>query len=273
MYYKYLLLIITIILLSSTKSIAQNELVIVQITDTQLGFYPDDENLKHDIDNYTEAVRRINEIKPDVVVITGDFVNSAKDANQLKEFNRITSLIDKNIPIYLSPGNHDINIPAAEDDFNFYFTQYGKGKDRFSIKKENIALIGFNSVIIKSDKNSKEENKQYDWLKKQLRKAQKCDKIVLFTHYPFFINDYNEEVTYSNQSAETRDKYFQLFVEQNVDAIFSGHLHDNAEASYNDILMITTNAVGRSLGKAKTGMRIITISKDKLEYNFISLNK
>ena len=97
MFYKYLLLIITIILLSSTKSIAQNELVVVQITDTQLGFYPDDENLKHDIDNYTEAGRRINEIKPDVVVITGDFVNSAKDANQLKEFNRITSLIDKTI--------------------------------------------------------------------------------------------------------------------------------------------------------------------------------
>lgn len=55
----------------------------------------------------------------------------------------------------------------------------------------------------------------------------------MFTHYPFFINDFNEKDNYSNQTIEVRNKYFELFDKFGVDAIFSGHLHNNAEASHN----------------------------------------
>jgi 3',5'-cyclic AMP phosphodiesterase CpdA len=270
---QYLLFSIGILVLFCTKIFAQEESIkIIQVTDPQFGFFAENKSFDKETELYTKTILIINELKPDFVVITGDFVNNSKDTLQIKEFKRITSLIDKGIPVYLSPGNHDLGQSPSKDDFEFYFSNYGKGSDRFSFKQNNSTFIGFNSVIIKSEKNSKDEKKQFRWLKRQLRKAKKSDNIVLFTHYPFFLHDFNEKVTYSNQSMEARNKYFRLFEKYGVDAIFAGHLHDNAEASYNGILMITTSAAGRPLGEAKPGVRLISIDNNSVQNEYTPLN-
>lgn len=268
-----LILTIGILMLFCTGAFAQSDsIVIVQITDTQFGFFAENKNFEKETELYTEAVRQINELKPDFVVHTGDFVNSSKNMTQIEEFKRITGLIDKSIPVYFSPGNHDLGQSPTKNDFEFYFSNYGEGTNRFSFKHKNAAFIGFNSVIIKSSKNAKEEKRQFRWLKKQLRKAKKANNIVLFTHYPFFIHDFNEKETYSNQSIEVRNKYFQLFAKYRVDAVFAGHLHNNAQASHNGVSMITTNAVGRPLGEAKSGMRIISINNNGVSSEYKTLN-
>lgn len=259
-------------ILMSIKSFAQTEFKIIQLTDPQFGFFEENKSFEKETKIYTEAIKQVNKLKPDLVIITGDFVNNSKDTCQIKEFKRITALIDKDTPIYYSPGNHDLGQSPTKKDFEFYFKNYGKGTDRFSFKHKNTAFIGINSVILKSDKNTKEEKKQYRWLKRQLRRFKKSDNVIIFTHYPFFINDFNEEETYSNQSKEIRTKYFQLFEKYGVDAVFAGHLHDNAEASYRGISMITTNAVGRPLGKYMPGMRIISIQNKEIYSEYITLN-
>lgn len=256
----------------SQQRVNNDKSFIIQVTDPQFGFFAENNSFEKETELYTEAVRQINELKPDFVVITGDFVNNSKDILQIDEFKRITSLIDKSIPVYLSPGNHDLGQSPSKDDFEFYYSNYGKENDRFSFKHNNSAFIGFNSVIIKSEKNNKDEKKQFRWLKKQLQRAKKSDNIVLFTHYPFFIHDFNEKVTYSNQSMEVRNKYFRLFEKYGVDAIFAGHLHNNAEASHNGISMITTNAAGRPLGEAKPGIRIISINNNGVFSDYKTLN-
>ncbi|MGI6074252.1 MAG: metallophosphoesterase [Fermentimonas sp.] len=250
---------------------AQKDFTVVQLTDPQFGFFSENKTFEKETELYTEAVRQINELKPAFVVITGDLVNNAKDTAQINEFKRITALIDDDIPVYLIPGNHDLGQNPTKEDFEFYFNNYGKGTDRFSVKHEGSAFIGINSVVIKSDKNQKEEKRQYRWLKRQLRKMKNSDNIVIFTHYPFFINDINEKETYSNQSIENRHKYFELFKKYGVDVVFAGHLHNNAEASYDGISMITTNAVGRPLGEARSGMRIITIHNGELSNEYKTL--
>lgn len=68
--------------------------------------------------------------------------------------------------------------------------------------------------------------------------------IVLFCHYPFFINAFDEPETYSNIAIETRNRYLHLFKENNVDAVFAGHLHNNGSAKYGNMEMVTTSAVG-----------------------------
>ncbi len=271
-HFRLLVSFVGMLILSCTHSFAQSDsTVIVQITDTQFGFFENNTGFEKETELYTKAVRRINELKPDFVVITGDFVNDSKNILQIGEFKRITSLIHQNVPVYLSPGNHDLGQSPTKNDFNFYFSNYGRGTDRFSFKHKNLAFIGINSVIVKSNKNKKEEKKQFRWLRNQLRKAKKSGSIVLFTHYPFFLYDFNEKESYSNQSVEVRDRYFQLFERYGVDAIFAGHLHNNAEASHNGISMITTNAVGKPLGNAEPGMRIITITSEGIKSRYISI--
>lgn len=266
-----LLSIIFIMGLQSFSSVAQDKTIqIVQITDPQFGFFDENKSFVKETMLYTEAIKQINKLKPDFVVVTGDFVNNSKDVNQIEEFKRITAGLDEDIPLYLSPGNHDLGQNPTKEDFEFYFSQYGKGNDRFAFEYNNSYFIGLNSVIIKSKTNKRDEKKQFRWLKRKLKHAKFSDVIIVFTHYPFFIKDFDENENYSNQSKKDRSKYFTLFKKYGVDAIFAGHLHNNAESSYNDIDMITTNAAGRPLGKAEPGYRLIEIKNSKLSTKYIN---
>ena len=47
-------------------------------------------------------------LHPDFVVITGDFVHDLNSVAQINEFKRITAKINAEIPVYYTPGNHDI---------------------------------------------------------------------------------------------------------------------------------------------------------------------
>jgi len=269
---KRLLLLLCMGMLFLGSYAQRDSLLIVQITDPQFGFFANNADFEKETKLYAEAVRQINQIKPDFVVITGDFVNNGRDPLQINEFKRITACIEKGIPVYLSPGNHDLALNPSKQDFELYDSMYGKGSDRFSFHHKNAYFIGFNSVIIKSDKSRKEEKQQFRWLKKELKKAALSDPILLFTHYPFFIENFSEKETYSNQSMQQRIKYFKLFEQYGVDAIFAGHLHNNAEASHNGILVITTNAAGKPLGNAQPGYRLIKINDRQIEHRYIPIH-
>lgn len=269
----FFLSLIIILVLQGCSSVAKDKSIqIVQITDPQFGFFDGNRSFTKETTLYTEAIKQINELKPDFVVITGDFINNPKDDMQIAEFKRITANLDENIPVYLSPGNHDLGNNPTKENFQFYFLNYGKDSENFSFEYNGSYFIGLNSVIIKSETNNLEEEKQFQWLKCELKKAKSSNLIILFTHHPFFINEFDESESYSNQSKENRVKYFTLFEKYGVDAIFAGHLHDNAQGEYNGIKMITTNAAGRPLGKAKPGYRLIKIDDGVLHSEYINID-
>ena len=189
---------------------------------------------------------------------------------QIAEFKRITAKINKEIPVYYSPGNHDIGQPTSQKDIDTFTSDYGH--DRFSLKHKKSVVIGINSCIIKSN-DPVLEKQQLDWLKKELSKAKRAKQTLIFTHYPFFINAFDEPETYSNIGVETRNRYMTLFKDYGVDAIFAGHLHNNASAKSGDIQMITTNSLGKPSGKVQSGIRVIKVYRDRVESVFYTLNE
>ncbi len=53
-----------------------------------------------------------------------------------------------------------------------------------------------------------------------------------------------------------------------VDAIFSGHLHNNAQGEYKGIRLVTTSAVGKPLADAPSGLRIVKVYNDRIEHKY-----
>jgi 3',5'-cyclic AMP phosphodiesterase CpdA len=238
------------------------------MTDPQFGFIENNKAFAEETALYKKAVEAINRIRPDFVVITGDFVNDRSNKAQWDEFDRITAEINSSITVWLSPGNHDIGQDPAKDDIDKYIAQYGY--DRFSFWHKKCRIIGLNTCIIKSGNKDLEEV-QFNWLKKELEGQRKARHIILFGHYPFFIKNPDEAETYSNIGLELRSKYLDLFREYNVSAVFSGHLHNNAVSAGGETEMIVTSAVGRPLGEAPSGIRIIKVFRDRIENNYYSL--
>lgn len=242
----------------------------IQITDPQFGMFENNKGFEKETKLYEKAVKEINRLKPDFVVITGDLVNNQKDTVQIREFKRITSKIDSKVPVYFTPGNHDIgNVP---DSISIAAFVNNYGYDQFSFKHKNSLFIGINSGIIKNNLPTLEQ-KQYDWLLKTLAKGKKASHIMLFCHYPFFINSYDEPEGYSNIGVESRKKYLTLFATNKVGAIFSGHLHNNATSKYGNIQMVTTSTIGKPLGSAPSGLQIVKVYPDRIEHVYYGLNE
>lgn len=239
----------------------------VQITDTQLGFYPD--SLEKEIQNYEQAVKRVNEIRPDFVVITGDLVNNQRDEHQLAEFKRITGMISNEIPVYLIPGNHDVGNEPSKEDVDFYKSIYGD--DKFSFVHKEVLFAGINSNLIKAHTAGLEED-QWEWIKGELSKGKDHKMVVMFSHHPFFSSDISEAEAYFNLDSASRKQYFDLFSTSNVKAVFAGHHHQNGYGIYNGIEMVTTSAVGEPLGKDPVGLRLIKIGNNKIHHQYFALD-
>jgi 3',5'-cyclic AMP phosphodiesterase CpdA len=240
-----------------------NPYSLIILTDPQFGF-------EKGTILYENAVAKINSLNPDFVVITGDFVNDQHSVSQINEFKRITAKIKSSIPVYYSPGNHDIGQIPNNESLKKYKKNYGS--DRFSFKHKGSSFIGFNTGLIKA-KLEKPEQEQFNWLSKKLRKSRKSQHILLFTHYPFFNKTVDEPTAYSNIDKEYREKYLNLFKDNNVTSVFSGHHHNNGYATYGNVQLITTSALGKPLGNAPSGLRIVKVYSDKIEHEYFGLEE
>ena len=197
-------------------------------------------------------------------------MNDPKSQSQIAEFKKITAQISPEIPVYLTPGNHDVGQEPDKQSIDSYIKNYGY--DRFSFNHKGSLFIGFNSSIIKNNLPELEQQ-QFKWLKKKLKGSKRASHTILFCHYPFFIQKIEEPETYSNISPEKRNKYLALFVENNVEALFSGHLHKNNTSEFGGIHWVSTSAVGKPLSKDPSGIRIVKIYNDKIEDNYYGLDE
>jgi 3',5'-cyclic AMP phosphodiesterase CpdA len=242
----------------------------IQISDPQFGMFENNASFEKETILYEAAVNKINKLNPDFVVITGDFVHNSNSDSQIQEFKRITAKINPKIPVYLTPGNHDLGQTPDKKSREKYKKNYGD--DKFSFKHKGSTFIGFNTSLIKA-KLIEPEKRQYKWLTKKLKKNQEADHLILFCHYPFFNKSVDEPTGYSNIDLDSREKYLTLFKKNKVDALFSGHLHNNKLLKDGQTQYVTTSAVGKPLGEAPSGMRIIKIYSDKIEHAYFGLEK
>lgn len=253
----------------SSATQQKNQITAVIIADTQIGFSDNNKSYTQDSLNLELTVARINQIHPDFVVVNGDMVNTSGSRKQLACFRSVISKINSDIPVWYVPGNHDIGNSTKDEKIEGYISEYGY--DRFSFTEGNATFIGINSCIIK-DERAEHEEEQLKWLKRAMRTSiKKKTDTYIFCHHSFFTKRYDEEVTYSNQSQENRDKYWTLFKEFDVKAVFAGHLHDDKISSHEGVGMITVGPVSKPLGQGVSGMGICTFDEDGYDYNFIPL--
>lgn len=242
---------------------------IIQIADAQLGFdaavktgtpgpgYVND--LTYEIECLKATVAKVNELKPDAVVFTGDQVHLPTDAEQWDAFTQIIKGIDPSIRQYHLPGNHDHVLSGGTADPTDFINRFGA--DRFVADESGVNLIGLNTSLIYF--NSESEPEQMEWLKAALEQTDADDVTLVFGHHPYFCESIDEEDSHVQIPGAKRSQYFNLFVKHGVDAVFAGHLHESAAGEYEGIPMLTTTSSGYQLGNERPSVRLITVSGDK----------
>ena len=233
----------------------------IQMSDPQFGMYTENKGFAQETANFEFAVATANRLKPAFVVVTGDMVNAAGDAAQIAEFKRVAGRLDKNIRLFLMPGNHDVGNEPTKESLAKYREQFGP--DYYTFRVGDITGIVLNSNLEKDPHNVPgEAAKMEAWFRDRAGQsaAGRGKHLIVFQHIPFFLNDANEEDRYENIPRETRQRYLKMLHEYGVRQIFAGHYHSTSEARDGDLEMITTGPVGKPMPPARSGLRIVTVS-------------
>ena len=241
----------------------------LQLSDPQFGFMDNNKSISAETEAMNKVVTAINQLKPPFVVITGDFVNNSKSKEQIAAYKSMIAQIDSSVKVYMIPGNHDIG-KVSRASIDNYKKNYGE--PHFSFRYGDCAFIGIDSNIIKEEDKEREEV-QFKWLEQELQKTKDARFKFVFTHCSVFLKRMDEPVNYSNFSLPMREKYVRLFQKYGVNAIFAGHLHNNAYGKVGNMEMITIGPVGKVLGTGYQGMNLVKVYPDRFISEFIALNQ
>lgn len=241
----------------------------LQLSDPQFGFMDNNKSISAETEAMNKAVAAINQLKPPFVVITGDFVNNSKSKEQIAAYKSMIAQIDSSVKVYMIPGNHDIG-KVSRASIDNYKKNYGE--THFSFRYGDCAFIGIDSNIIKEADKEREEV-QFKWLEQELQKTKDARFKFVFTHCSVFLKRMDEPVNYSNFSLPMREKYVRLFQKYGVNAIFAGHLHNNAYGKVGNMEMITIGPIGKVLGTGYQGMNLVKVYPDRFISEFIALNQ
>ncbi len=241
----------------------------VQLTDPQFGMHTADKSFEQETANFEFAVATVNRLKPRFVIITGDLVNKPGDPAQIAEYQRIVAKIDKTIPVYQLPGNHDVdNVPTPQTVAAYRKTF---GEDFYTFRMGDFAGVVLNTTIIHSPLHVEAEmNRQRQWLEGVLPKlrAEGARQIVVFQHHPWFTNKLAEPDGYFNIPLARRASYVDLLAKHGVKQVFAGHTHRVSVAQDGGIEMIVTGPVALPLSDMGSGLRIGIVHPDRVEHTF-----
>ena len=240
-----------------------------KISYPQICLMDNNKSISAETEAMNKAVTAINQLKPPFVVITGDFVNNSKSKEQIAAYKSMIAQIDSSVKVYMIPGNHDIG-KVSRASIDNYKKNYGE--THFSFRYGDCAFIGIDSNIIKEEDKEREEV-QFKWLEQELQKTKDARFKFVFTHCSVFLKRMDEPVNYSNFSLPMREKYVRLFQKYGVNAIFAGHLHNNAYGKVGNMEMITIGPIGKVLGTGYQGMNLVKVYPDRFISEFIALNQ
>ncbi|MDF2724311.1 MAG: serine/threonine protein phosphatase [Paenibacillus sp.] len=177
------------------------------------------------------VVERINALSPDFVIHLGDFVQPVHtyDSHAPAMANAHAIYSRLNAPLYALPGNHDIGdkplawMPGPKVEqrgLDTFESFWGATYRSFDYKDSHFVLL--NTSIMNSGMPI--EQAQWDWLEQDLA-ANRGKRIFVFTHYPLYVFDANEEEHYDNLGEPARSWLLALLKDYRAEAVYSGHVH------------------------------------------------
>ncbi|XP_010608315.1 serine/threonine-protein phosphatase CPPED1 isoform X3 [Fukomys damarensis] len=193
---------------------------------------------------------------------------------QTEDLQRVLKDLDREIPLVLVSGNHDLgNIPTAETIEEF---QHTWGDDYFSFWVGGVLFLVLNSQFwYNASQCPALKHAQDHWLDQQLSIAgqRKCRHAIVFQHIPLFLHSIEEEDDYFNLTKAVRKELADKFIGAGVRAVFSGHYHRNAGGTYQNLDMVVSSAIGCQLGKDTHGLRVVVVTAEKITHRYYSLDE
>lgn len=156
-----------------------------------------------------EIAKSIEDKDLDFFIHLGDIVSLGSE----EEYNEAAELMKKfSVPVYHIVGNHDVSV--FSEGFSLYKTFFGKTNYSFSYNSDLFVILDAADQGI--------SRKVFDFAKTTLEE-QPAENKFIFQHVPPFDEAGIRNNSFSSNFEAAR--YTNLMIDNNVDIVFSGHVH------------------------------------------------
>jgi 3',5'-cyclic AMP phosphodiesterase CpdA len=166
-------------------------------------------------------IAKLHELNPDLVVVSGDLTQRAKDS----EFRDARKFLDElPHPQLIVPGNHDVPL---YDFLARWLTPFKKFRRYVCEDLEpvfadsEIVVVGINSARSNTFKNGRINRAQIERACQQLNECTGGQTRIVVVHHPFHASDDSDR----SKLIRRAKMAMEAFARSKVDLILSGHLH------------------------------------------------
>ena len=219
--------------------------------------------LRESLEILETLVTSILELKPDIVLVTGDLTKDGERVSHELVAAQLHRLIDAGIQVLVVPGNHDINNPDArvyDGDSTtpvatitrgeFADIYHDMGYDERSMRDpdtlsycrnvtDDLTILGIdacmdrlNTFVSRGDArdhcktSGRLEASSQQWLVEQAEKATTSGhRVIAMMHHHLAPHFHMEETLAAPYMVDEAGSFCQRLIEAGVHIIFTGHLH------------------------------------------------
>jgi len=204
----------------------------------------------HDPELVEAVERKADELKPDLVVISGDFTQRAR-TEQFKEACRfLERLREGGHEVLAVPGNHDVPLYDVLRRFMSPLARYRRFIDETLcpfVELQGVAVLGLNTARSLTFKDGRISREQVEFIRDSFARTDAEAMRVLVTHHPMYAVPVGEKV---ERAIGRQELALDAIEEAGVDILLAGHAHHASSHLASDLVTRAGGALVIQAGTA-----------------------
>jgi 3',5'-cyclic AMP phosphodiesterase CpdA len=184
-----------------------------------------------------EAVeRKIDEVAPDLVVVSGDFTQRARTEQFQEACRFLERLRDAGHDVLAVPGNHDVPLYDVFRRFLSPLTRYMRYIDDTlcpMMEVPGATVLGINTARSFTFKDGRINEEQMQFIRDTFARTDPNSARILVTHHPLFALQVGDSMTRAVGRSELA---LDAIGDAGVDLLLAGHNHDASVHSARDLV-------------------------------------
>lgn len=254
----FVFLTIILVLLTSCRKETPNlpDLTFVQITDSHMG----KEGYQERISRVVQEINRLDK-EIDFVVLTGDFLDRGEFDSDLYQTG-MAELNQLEYPLHIVAGGRDI-VPRSESVFKRTMKKYkdhlGNPVNFTDYKGRRCIFSYVSTLLLSTDYYGFTPLSEIE----EILKTDPGIPVILFVHEPPL-----EHPNFDEWTEDALNRLSSLNGEYEIQAILSGHWHQDAQGWYEDIPVYVSDSVFTTFSNldVDSNFRLYTLKGNKLSY-------
>jgi 3',5'-cyclic AMP phosphodiesterase CpdA len=190
----------------------------------------------HD-ERLVEAVDwQIDQLKPDLVVISGDFTQRARTEQFREACEFLDGLRERGHDVLGVPGNHDVPLYDVLRRFLSPLARYRRFIDESLcpfIELPGVAVLGINTARSFTFKDGRINQDQVEFIRETFSRTPSESVRILVTHHPLFALQVGDEI---ERAVGRHELALDAVEESGVDMLLAGHAHHATSQDAGDLV-------------------------------------